>query len=830
MSKRTPPVRSRGQRRSAGLTSAPRPPRWKLWCFRLAGALLVPLALLGSIEVGLRLGGAGYSTSFLLPFTKEGRAYWVQNNRFGWRFFGPRMARAPHPLFVPQQKPLGTLRIFVFGESAAYGDPLPAFGLPRMLQALLELRYPGAKFEIINAAMTGINSHAVLPIARDCASAGGDIWIVYMGNNEVVGPFGPGTVFGPQTPPLPLIRASLWFRTLRLGQLLESGLGREGPDEEWGGMSMFVKNQVTASDPRLRAVYGNFTRNLQDLIRAGRRHGAGVVVSTMGANLRDCPPFASSHRAGLDGAEAGEWEQYWKRGLEARGTGNHAEALTTFRAAARLDETFAALRFAIGDEDRALRQFAAARQEYEAARDLDALRFRCDSRMNALIRETAAKWTDGRVLLADAEEGLRKRSDNGVPGGELFYDHVHFTFDGTYTVALAIAEQIDKLLPASITGQSADRHWPTVEACAQRLAWSDFGLRAALLEMVPRLSDPPFVGQLDHAARLQQLQRSIEELSPAVMPAGIAAALRGCESTLASHPDDDDVWIQSALLAEAAGETNKAVSAARRAVDLSPASVEAWGRLGSALEKQNQLEQAALAFRQVIVLDSQAFAAMNSLGRVLAKLGRGEEAVAVYREAVALKPRFGPAWLSLGELLERSGQPEEAGKCYQKALANRVRMPSELSRLAMFCRDRGWQLAAATNFADAVSLNPSDVPSRLHAGQAYAAAGLPAEAERQLAEAARLAPDYAPARFLYGQALGRAGHPAEAEQQFRAAARLMPDLPEARLNLAVSLASQGRSADAIAEYETVLARWPTNEVARRNLDQLRSGASTGAAH
>ena len=100
------------------------------------------------------------------------------------------------------------MRIFVFGESAAEGDPQPVFGLPRMLQAMLSLRYPGVRFEVVNAAMTAINSYAVLPIARDCANADGDIWVIYMGNNEVVGPFGPGTVFGPQMPPLPLIRPS----------------------------------------------------------------------------------------------------------------------------------------------------------------------------------------------------------------------------------------------------------------------------------------------------------------------------------------------------------------------------------------------------------------------------------------------------------------------------------------------------------------------------------------------------------------------------------------------------------------------------------------------
>ena len=39
-------------------------------------------------------------------------------------------------------------------ESAAFGDPQPEFGLCRVLEALLEGRYPEQHFEVINTAMT----------------------------------------------------------------------------------------------------------------------------------------------------------------------------------------------------------------------------------------------------------------------------------------------------------------------------------------------------------------------------------------------------------------------------------------------------------------------------------------------------------------------------------------------------------------------------------------------------------------------------------------------------------------------------------------------------
>ena len=140
--------------------------------------------------------------------------------------FGPEQARLPYPFSFSQTKPSDTIRIFALGESAAKGDPDPQFGISRMLQTMLTLRHPAVRFEVVNTAMTAINSHVILPIARDLTAAQGDVWVIYMGNNEVVGPFGAGTVFGPQSPPLPLIRSALALKATRTGELLDSILQR----------------------------------------------------------------------------------------------------------------------------------------------------------------------------------------------------------------------------------------------------------------------------------------------------------------------------------------------------------------------------------------------------------------------------------------------------------------------------------------------------------------------------------------------------------------------------------------------------------------------------
>src|ERR1043165_8440715 len=128
--------------------------------FRLT-ALALPFLLVFVLETALRLGGYGYPTSFFLKRQLNQTRTLVENPKFGWRFFPPTVARSPQRLQFAATKPADTLRIFLFGESAAMGDPEPAYGLGRQLQRLLQARHQTRHIEVINVAMTAINSHVI---------------------------------------------------------------------------------------------------------------------------------------------------------------------------------------------------------------------------------------------------------------------------------------------------------------------------------------------------------------------------------------------------------------------------------------------------------------------------------------------------------------------------------------------------------------------------------------------------------------------------------------------------------------------------------------------
>ena len=798
---------------------------WKLWCFRILALVGVPALLFAVVELVLRLGGFGYPTTFLIPASHDGQKVFQQNNQFGWRFFPPQLARQPYPLTISQSPSDDTIRIFVFGESAAKGDPDPHFGLPRMLETTLSLRHPGVRFQVINTAMTAINSHAVRAIARDCENFGGDIWVIYMGNNEVVGPFGAGTVFGPKTPPLPVIRGALALKTLRTGQLLDATLLRaqrsSGEKSEWAGMEMFLDQQVRADHPRMNGVYRHFERNLADMIQAGRRSGASVVLSTVAVNLRDCAPFASLHRANLSGADKTKWNEHYQLGLKAQETSNHQEAAARFEEAAQLDNTFAELRFRQGQCALALGKTAEAQQHLQAARDLDTLRFRCDARLNEITRSAGTNREAEPILLADVERVFARQSSVGLRDEDLFYEHVHLTFVGNHLLARTIAEQVEKLLPKHLAATSATNHsWPSQAECARRMGWSDWSQLTGWKGVLPRLRNPPFTDQVNHQSQMQRVQAKLESLASATQPDGISNALRICEAAITMSPSDAALYAQLAALKNAAGDFVGATAAARRELELLPSDAEGWSQLGIILARQRQFAEATDAFDRAVQLDSQDMGALENKAQSLAAQGQDENAIREFRRVLALKPHLGLAWLHLGQVLERKGDKAEAEECYRQALANRSQNVQSLIELAGFCQSRGWFEAAATNYIEAAKADQTNAKLQLGAGQNFLALKRYVDAVRHSAEAVRLSPGFAEAHLLHGIVLGRQGLIEEAIAQFRDAVRLKPDLLDARLNLGIALARRNPS-EALENFEVVLRESPANTTALKYAQQIR---------
>lgn len=315
----------------------------------LIGICVIPVLFFLTLEAGLRVFGYGYPMGFTFKQTVNGEEKILSNPYFVWRYFDPQMVSPTFPFALPAKKPKDTYRIFVMGASAAKGFPASAYSMARILENMLLDQYPAVNFEVVNTGRAAINSHVVVPIAQTCSDLQPDLFVVYLGNNEVVGPYGAGTVFAPMTSSVALIRMGASVRSTRISQLVQNTMkpiaATGDRPAEFRGMEMFVNNRVRGSDPRLETVYKNFERNLSDICRAGERAGANVIVSTVTVNLKDNGPFGSLHRDGLPAEALQRWEQVYGEGVSLQEQGNVQEALNRYLEAEQIDSEFADLHF-----------------------------------------------------------------------------------------------------------------------------------------------------------------------------------------------------------------------------------------------------------------------------------------------------------------------------------------------------------------------------------------------------------------------------------------------------------------------------------------------------
>ncbi|MFH1845588.1 MAG: hypothetical protein ABIF77_20580 [bacterium] len=540
-----PAATSTGKGDRSAVTAAPSPGR--KWWFRLLLALLVPTLLLAGLESGLRLAGYGYPTSMFLEVERQG--VYGANRQFGWRFFPRAIARSPQFINFPVRKTPGTYRIFVLGASAAFGYPDAAFSFARYLEVMLKDRFPEVRFEVINTSMVAINSHVVLPIAKECARYEPDLFIVYLGNNEVIGPYGIGSSLTRPSGSLGTIRLGIKLRTYRLGQLMQQIAGnlsgRENILEKWGGMQMFAENEISADDPRLARVYEFYRQNLLDIRRVATGSGARVIFSTVATNLRDCAPFAAVHRADLAEAAAAQWNELFTAGVSAQNRGDWSTACDRLDAAAALDDQYADLQYRLATCLLAAGDTSRAPVHFVRARELDALRFRADDRINAIIREVAGgnpeAATETSVQLVDAVSLLATHATTPpyLPGRDLFYEHVHLTTQGNYLLARSLWPQVVAGLPPAIRARGEnDPEPPSLEVCNAELVLTEWNQYQMLTQLRTLLVDHPFTGQLDHDDNLAALDAELAALRERATPERVQQMYQAYVAAVARRPDD----------------------------------------------------------------------------------------------------------------------------------------------------------------------------------------------------------------------------------------------------------------------------------------------------
>lgn len=320
----------------------------------------------------------------------------ILNPGIAYKYFHstPDIPTPDGDVFEKVKRP-NVFRIFVLGGSAAAGFPfLPNGSFSRYLQQRLSLEYPHSKIEVVNCALSAVNSYTLRDFMPGILKEKPDLIIIYAGNNEYVGALGVGSVesFGTSRDLVNLVVYLEQFRTFQLLRNVIKGLTGlfEKKHLPTGTlMSRMARKQYIPFDSRAyREGIAQFDGNMTDLLKMAKQRNVPVILGTLACNLKDQYPFVSVNENGFPRADSVFMQA--RRALE-RGSYHIADSL------------------------------------FRYAKDLDALRFRPPSAINTVILRLGREFDDPVVNIDSAFDAI---SPNHIVGNNLMTDHVHPTLRG----------------------------------------------------------------------------------------------------------------------------------------------------------------------------------------------------------------------------------------------------------------------------------------------------------------------------------------------------------------------------------------------------------------
>ena len=277
-----------------------------------------------------------------------------------------------------------------------------------------------------------------------------------------------------------------------------------------------------------------------------------------------------------------------------------------------------------------------------------------------------------------------------------------------------------------------------------------------------------------------------------------------------------------------AGRFEPALEHLSGAAAAAPKDAEGHYFRGRAFEGLGRLSEAARAFERAVALRPEYVDALYSLGRVLHREGRteegdsvlvrfealaarGEAGLAAARAAVQRQPRDLRSRRALAARLLEGGRLSEAR---EQLLVGRSVDPAHAGVLfdlgLVLARQQDWAGSIGA-LLEAVRIEPDSAAYGVRLAQAYAGAGMTAEAARTLSRILKSHPGYGKARLEMARIEESRGRLGEAETLLKGLLRVPAggvDPQEVRFHLAVILLRGERPAEARPLLEAVVASDP----------------------
>ncbi len=496
-----------------------------------------------------------------------------------------------------QHKSNNTVRVFCLGGSTTYGRPYgDATSFCGWLRELLPVADPSRQWEVVNAGGISYASYRVALLMEELLAHQPDLFVIYTGHNEFLEQRTYGNLIA--YPRAVRGLGALASRT-RLFTAARQALFKptEAQAETATTLGDDVRTLLDASigpseyhrdDALHEQVLRHFQFSLTRMVDMARSADAEVVLVTPASNLRHCSPFKSENLA-MDPAELKRWQALYDQAEEAERTGRADEALGLIEAALAIDDRHAHSHYLQGRVLDALGRSAEAKAAFERARDEDVCPLRALGPVPGIVADVAEQRS---VPWVDFARLIDARSHEGIPGEDLFLDHVHPTIEGHRLLALELIETLSREGLVQLTA-----------------SWGDVAIERVAAQIHGRL-DPEA-----HGLALSQLSRvlgwagKLEEARKLSLQAAELA------------PNLAAIQHQAALSAHLTDHIPEAIMLYRRALELDPSIATAHSNLAVILDEADRDQEAAIHYRQAISLLGDKNAAYRErLQEALAKL------------------------------------------------------------------------------------------------------------------------------------------------------------------------------------------------------------------
>jgi tetratricopeptide (TPR) repeat protein len=375
--------------------------------------IIIPLFIFFLLEMVLRIINYGDNYSLFRDFPeKDFQEYRYTNPVIGKKYFQKVKYNTPCGDMFLKEKPENGFRVFVLGSSTVLGFPYKQnLMFSRILQDRLQDCYPEKKIEVINTAITAVNSYTLLDFIDDVLKEEPDAILIYAGHNEFYGAFGVGSIEKTSRYRI-LTFLHLNLLSLRFYQLLQNAIagvgellsGKSAKQDVRGIlMKVIVENKEIGYKGKIYNIgIENYRKNIDHLLKKVKRKNVPVFISDLVSNIKDLKPFCS-----VETTDYPKAIDIYNNGVKSEREGN----------------------------------FEMAKEYYYRAKDLDCIRFRASEEINEIIQELALKYD---AYLVPMKSRYEEASANKLIGNNLLTEHVHPNIDGYFLMADAFFNEMTK--------------------------------------------------------------------------------------------------------------------------------------------------------------------------------------------------------------------------------------------------------------------------------------------------------------------------------------------------------------------------------------------------